>query len=405
MGYVNQWLDGYFEQGAVQNTGLARVRPSYVKYDQWNIVAGNNGSTATALDGTKSQIFVGQNGGDTFTGGSEADLFLVGNGTNTISGGAGNDVIYGGSGKDTQDGGEGNDQLYGGAGDDTLTGGTGNDILQGGAGNDTYKFDAGWGKDVITDSDGKGVITIGGQTLGTAKGAGKTNVWVTELGAGSGQFVGKAVFDDASSTTGKKLIITKGADTSNTIIVNNFDLAAATGGQGYLGIKLDKTQHIAITQGNGTTQGASTPNVYADRNFNTSTLAGKSTQFNEGTGTSFTVSLAVGAKAGDTVRLAVNGGLSGKLKAMVNGSLVDAGGASITLTEGQTLATFALVNDGTIDADLSGSISASFSGEESADSNSWDVTVKDAGTRRPNCAKPGRRIYKRYIFNSCSRFI
>ena len=155
-------------------------------------------------------------------------------------------------------------------------------------------------------------VRIGGQTLGTAKGGGQTNVWVTELGAGSGQFVGMAVFDDASSSSGKKLIITKGADTSNTIIINNFDLAAATGGQGYLGIKLDKTQHIALTQGNGTTQGASTPNVYADRYFNTSSLDGKNTQFNEGNGASFTVSLAVGAKAGDTVRLAVNGGLAGK---------------------------------------------------------------------------------------------
>ena len=54
-------------------------------------------------------------------------------------------------------------------------------------------------------------VRIGGQTLGTAKGGGQTNVWVTELGAGSGQFVGMAVFDDASSSTGKKLIITKGA--------------------------------------------------------------------------------------------------------------------------------------------------------------------------------------------------
>ena len=181
-----------------------------------------------------------------------------------------------------------------------------NDQLYGGAGDDTYQFDAAWGKDVITDSDGKGTITIGGEPLGTAKGGGKTNVWVTELGAGSGQYVGMAVFDDASSKTGKKLIITKGTDTSNTIIINNFDLAQATGGQGYLGIKLDKTQHIAITQGSGTAQGASTPNVYADRYFNTSSLQGKSTQFNEGTGTSFTVSLAVGAKAGGAVHFTMN---------------------------------------------------------------------------------------------------
>jgi Ca2+-binding RTX toxin-like protein len=404
IGYVNLWLDGYFEQNAVQTSALGRVRPSYVKYDQWNVVAGAGGATATALAGSKSQIFIGQDDADTFTGGDKDDLFLSGNGLNTVTGGAGNDVIYGGSAKDIQDGGEGNDTLYGGAGDDELTGGAGNDNLQGGADNDTYQFDAAWGKDVITDSDGKGTITIGGQTLGTAKGAGKTNVWVTELGAGSGQFVGMAVYDDASSSTGKKLIITKGTDTSNTITLNNFDLAAAKGA-GYLGIKLDKTQHIALTQGNGTAQGASTPNVYADRYFNPSSLDGKNTQFKEGNGASFSVSLAVGAKAGDTVTLAVNGGLSGKLKTRVNGSLVDAGGASLTLREGQTLASFELVSDSAIEADLTGSISASYSGEESADSNSWDVTVQDAKTRMRSCARTARRVSKHYIFSSCSRNI
>ena len=156
-------------------------------------------------------ISFGGAGNDTLIGGESillGDHLYGGEGDDTLDGKGGNDYLEGGTGKDTQDGGEGNDQLYGGAGDDILSGGAGNDVLQGGAGNDTYKFDASWGKDVITDSDGKGVITIGGQTLGTAKGGGRTNVWVTELGAGSGQFVGMAVFDDASSSTGKKLIIT-----------------------------------------------------------------------------------------------------------------------------------------------------------------------------------------------------
>lgn len=282
-----------------------------IAQNAWHVQSGTSGMNWTATDSNNDAVIGGAQT-DIIDAGAGNDIVIGGAGRDFLSGGAGNDSLLGGVDVDVLDGGEGNDQLYGGAGDDILTGGAGNDNLQGGADNDTYQFDAAWGKDVITDSDGKGVITIGGQTLGTAKGAGKTNVWVTELGAGSGQFVGMAVFDDASSTTGKKLIITKGADTSNTIILNNFDLAAATGGQGYLGIKLDKTQHIALTQGNGTTQGASTPNVYADRYFNTSSLDGKNTQFNEGNGASFTVSLAVGAKAGDTVRLAVNGGLTGK---------------------------------------------------------------------------------------------
>ncbi len=115
--------------------------------------------------------------------------------------------------------------------------------------------------------------------------------------------------------------------------------------------------------------------------------------------------LAVGAKARDTVRLSANGALSGKLKTRVNDSLVDAGGARLTLEEGQTVARFELVNEGEIEEVLTGSISASYNGEESADSHSWDVTVPDAGTRMRSCARNARRVSKHYIFSSCFRNI
>ena len=48
-------------------------------------------------------------------------------------------------------GGKGKDNLSGGAGDDTLWGGKGNDTFTGGAGNDTFIYQAGTGKDFITD--------------------------------------------------------------------------------------------------------------------------------------------------------------------------------------------------------------------------------------------------------------
>ncbi len=48
--------------------------------------------------------------------------------------------------------------LDGGTGNDRLSGGAGNDTLKGGAGNDTYVFNAGWGSDVIHDSDARGHI-------------------------------------------------------------------------------------------------------------------------------------------------------------------------------------------------------------------------------------------------------
>ena len=48
-------------------------------------------------------------------------------------------------------GGKGKDSLSGGAGDDYLWGGKGNDTLTGGEGNDTFIYQAGGGKDLITD--------------------------------------------------------------------------------------------------------------------------------------------------------------------------------------------------------------------------------------------------------------
>jgi Ca2+-binding RTX toxin-like protein len=43
------------------------------------------------------------------------------------------------------------DRILGGAGNDTLTGGSGNDILTGDIGDDTFHFEAGFGKDTVTD--------------------------------------------------------------------------------------------------------------------------------------------------------------------------------------------------------------------------------------------------------------
>ena len=52
--------------------------------------------------------------------------------------------------------------------------------------------------------------------------------------------IGLYVQDDPSSSTGKKLVIVKGTDTSNTITVHNFNLADAQDlNKGYLGIKID----------------------------------------------------------------------------------------------------------------------------------------------------------------------
>lgn len=60
--------------------------------------------------------------------------------------------IHGRSVDDTIDAGGGNDTVFGYAGDDVLDGGAGNDRLDGGSGSDTYRFQLGWGRDVVAGS-------------------------------------------------------------------------------------------------------------------------------------------------------------------------------------------------------------------------------------------------------------
>ena len=130
--YVKTWLDP-----------LAQMSGGYsvtYNYDQWNVAAGASGSTATARNASKTQIFIGGEGADTFTGGDKADMLLAGGGADILNGGAGLD------------------HLYGGEGDDTLDGGAGGDWLYGGAGSDTYQLTSGELFDIIQDSDGIDVI-------------------------------------------------------------------------------------------------------------------------------------------------------------------------------------------------------------------------------------------------------
>ena len=293
-----------------------------------------------------------------------------------------NDVAVGGAGADVLRSGEGEDLLIGGGDSDTLDGGQGNDVLYGGAGTDTYNFTSSFGKDIVTDSDNAGSIKIDGATLSGGKAAGQRNVWVGKDSAGN--FEGYAVYDDRSSATGKKLVITRADGTDNTITINNFDLSKAQGSEGYLGIKLDSTQRVALVQGDGFEVGASSANVWADPDYDASNLQGQSSDVLEGNGGGFHIYLAQGAHAGDTVTLALDGELAGEFQVRIDGHLVAANGAVITLVEGQTVVSFSLVSDGAIDADKAGAISASFVGVDPANSqtvaaNSWALNLQDAG--------------------------
>ena len=139
--------------------------------------------------GTGDDILNGQGGDDYLEGNAGADRLFGGADNDTILGGAGDDSalegeagfdsLLGGAGSDNLYGGADGDTLYGGAGNDLLDGGTGNDFLHGGDGLDLYDFAAGWGADIIEDSDGRGSIQVAGFGTLTGEGAIKLspNTW------------------------------------------------------------------------------------------------------------------------------------------------------------------------------------------------------------------------------------
>lgn len=121
--------------------------------------------------------FTGSNGKDVFAGFNKAD------------------TLHGESGADTLNGGKGNDVVYGDAGNDTLTGGKGID---------TFMFQAGDGKDKITDfGNGADVIGVVGlfadfDAVIDAATESKTGVTVSYEG-GSFTLVGWEIADLAES--------------------------------------------------------------------------------------------------------------------------------------------------------------------------------------------------------------
>ena len=179
--YVSKWLDPI-----IQAEGGYSVN---YDYEQWNVSAG--GSTAgSALNATKTQLFIGGNGSDNFTAGNDSDLLLGGDGTDTLNGEGGVDKLFGGAGNDTLDGGAGADELKGGNGDDTLDGGSGSDKLQGGADND--KLSGGEGEDTLSGGEDNDTLEGGAGNDKLDGGAGNDTL---DGGADSDQLRGGTGFD------------------------------------------------------------------------------------------------------------------------------------------------------------------------------------------------------------------
>lgn len=83
--------------------------------------------------------------------GTESDQSIVGTEiADVIDAAGGDDLVTASAGDDIIAGGSGSDYLDGGDGDDIITGGSDNDNLTGGHGNDAYRFELGFGVDVIS---------------------------------------------------------------------------------------------------------------------------------------------------------------------------------------------------------------------------------------------------------------
>src|SRR6185295_4169757 len=107
----------------------------------------------TLVGSPGDDTLIGFDGNDVITGDTGNDVIDAGAGDDMVTGGDQDDVITGGLGNDLLDGGFDNDQIDGGVGHDTVIGGAGNDTLIGGTGSDTYRFEVGFGRDVIIDQD------------------------------------------------------------------------------------------------------------------------------------------------------------------------------------------------------------------------------------------------------------
>ncbi len=369
--FTDQWIaDRAAMLGALvernkTDAGIVSSTRNILYYDK----ASNTQVLLGAGDAQRTQYLFGGEGADPLDGKGYADHLYGGTGNDTLDGKGGSDYLEGNAGDDNLQGGEGQDTLLGGSGDDELDGGAGVDILKGGQGTDTYTFTSSFGNDTILDSDGLGSVKVDSYEVTAAKAAGQRNVWMARLGPN--ELVNMRVYDDVSSSTGKKLVITRAGETANTISITNFDLAKAQSSEGYLGIKLEASTRIIIKQGTDA-------NPFTDVNFNPTAINGFS-QIKEGGSSFYTVYLSAAAAAGETITLALTT-LGNKFKAIVGDSKVDANGAVITMAEGQTQVSFSLVQEGEVTADGSSQLSVTYQGgSQSAVSNNWGINLTDSG--------------------------
>lgn len=207
-------------------------------------------------------------------------------GPDVLHGRARDDRLFGGVGDDLLDGLAGNDYLEGNAGDDTLDGGLDNDVLLGGKGADKYQFAGAWGRDILRDVDARGSISLDGEVLAGGKASG-LNTWRSK--SASGTIITYTVVESAASSTGRQLLVRSEGSSGNVITIDNFDLSAAKGADGYLGIRLEAEMKVVVAEGAGT-------NFFASVDANPGALNGRGSDVTAGK--TFTVHLNQAPKAG-----------------------------------------------------------------------------------------------------------
>lgn len=289
--------------------------------------------------------------------------------------------LYGANGNDTLTGGSKDDWLEGNADNDQLDGGQGDDMLLGGRGSDRYLFGGSFGNDTVVDSDGQGALVFNGEALGAARSAG-ANTWVAKTA--SGVLVQLELVKDTKSVTGQSLLVRALVGAGNNLIrVQNFDLQAAQGAGGYLGLKLEAQRALVISQTDQADPFA--PEVAWD--FDKDKVPTLQASAPERTGQNFSIHLNQAAQQGDTLQITVAGG-GAPLTLMYGGQVLQiSGSTTLNLAAGQTDLGFTLAGASDQDADKLFQITASWASvavglqgtDQVAQSNLLELTLKDSG--------------------------
>lgn len=193
------------------------------------------------------------------TAGTAVDLRCIPAGNNLLLAGAGSDSLYGSAG--------GNDVLVAGTGNDSLVAEWGNDTLVGGYGNDTLSGEqqigtTGNDKFIYDSTTGVGLSPLfpgndGSITINSANGVGSVWNGTTQLQGGDAVSGTPFTWTDLNgdtyvfAPTSGTLTITQTqnsldplGDANGTITINNFNLTAAMGPNGYLGIHFAESLYL-----------------------------------------------------------------------------------------------------------------------------------------------------------------